>query len=233
MQLRVATLLVFSLSIPVSAQFSFKKVELRTSFASAEQGNKGQLIVNRERIRFVKKDRTEYFAIPADAVTEIFYSRVAGRRIKTAILISPLLLFSKGKKHYMTLSFDDKDKNVGAIEFKLHKSNYRGVLRTVEEVTDLELLYDQEGVKASEETVAGRSRSGSDSTRATVEISSSPPGAEIEIDGSFVGSSPRSKALAPGEYKIKLTQKGYKDWERKIAVEAGEALKIVADMDAK
>ena len=74
-----------------------------------------------------------------------FYSRVSGRRIGAAILVTPFLLFSKGRKHYMTVSFDDGGKQKGAIEFKLHKSNYRGVLRTVEQITDLTMKVDDEG----------------------------------------------------------------------------------------
>ena len=72
------------------------------------------------------KQRNEYFWIPSKSVTESFYSRVSGRRIGAAILISPLLLLTKGRKHYATLTFDDGADNVGAVEFKLHKSNYRG-----------------------------------------------------------------------------------------------------------
>ena len=33
--------------------------------------------------------------------------------------------------------------------------------------------------------------------------------------------------------QIKLTKKGYSDWERKIAVEAGETLEIDAELESK
>ena len=105
-------------------------------------------------------DNVDASSIPTTAVNEIFYSRVSGRRIGAAILVSPLLLFSKGRKHYMTLSFDDGGKQKGAIEFKLHKSNYRGVLRTVEQITDLTMKVDDEGIKDKEQTVATREASG-------------------------------------------------------------------------
>ena len=70
--------------------------------------------------------------------------------------VTPFLLFSKGRKHYLTVTFNDGADLVGAIEFKMHKSNYRGVLRTAEQVTGLTMLYDQEGVKDTEQTVAER-----------------------------------------------------------------------------
>ena len=139
-------------------QMAFKKVQLRTEFSGVDSGKKGVLTVTRSVIRFHKKNGETYFSIPSDAVTEVFYSRVSGRRIGAAILITPFLLFSKGKKHYMTLSFDDGKDQVGAVEFKLHKGNYRGCLRAIEQVTGKTLHDDQEGVKASEEGVAKRSR---------------------------------------------------------------------------
>jgi hypothetical protein len=137
-------------------QVSFDKVEIRTSMAAAKEGDEGRLIVDGESIKFVHKKGAEYFTIPTSAVKELFYSRVSGRRIGAAIMVTPLLLFSKGRKHYMTLSFNDKAKLVGAVEFKLHKSNYRPILRAVEEVTKLTMQYDQEGVKETEQKPAER-----------------------------------------------------------------------------
>ncbi len=149
------TTVILMTIVNVSAQMSFKKVECRTEYGKAEEGKKGKLIVDASHIRFVKGNKKEeYFSIPSKAVKEIFYSRVSGRRIGAAIIVSPLLLFSKGKKHYLILSFNDGKDLVGAVEFKLHKSNYRGVLRGIEEVTGLELKFDQEGIKDEKETVA-------------------------------------------------------------------------------
>ncbi len=216
-----------------AAEMSFKKLELRTNLGSGEQGKKGRLVVSGDSIRFVSNNgRTEYFRIPSDAVTDLFYSRVSGRRIKTAVFISPLLLFSKGKKHYMTVSFDDGKDLVGAVEFRLDKSNYRGVLHAVESVSGVPLEFDQEGIKDEKETLAaGGTANAASSTMATVEITSEPAGAEVEIDDSYAGSTPRTKPLKPGTYKIKVEQKGYKDWERQITVTAGEQVPIHATME--
>ena len=63
-----------------------------------------------------------------------------------------------------------------------------------------------------------------------MEINSNPKGAEIEIDGAFAGTTPRTKRLGPGEYKIKITINGYKSWERKIRVEAGEKIPIAGEL---
>ncbi len=39
------------------------------------------------------------------------YERSSHARIKTAILISPLALFSKGKKHWLTISYHNDDES--------------------------------------------------------------------------------------------------------------------------
>jgi len=234
--LRVIAVVLVCLLLPVElcAQMSFKKVEARTAYGKAEEGKKGKLIVDGNSSRFVKEknERDEYFTIPSDAVTEVFYSRVSGRRIKTAVfLIGPLGLFLKGKKHYMTLSFDDGSDIVGAVEFKLDKKNYRGILRAVEQVSDVDLVFDQEGIKDEKETVARRSDV--PSNMAVLDISSEPRDAEIEIDGTFAGTTPRTKRLNPGEYKIKISRNGYKNWERKIKVEANEEFPLSVQLEKK
>ncbi len=233
--LRVIAVVSVCLVLPVElcAQMSFKKVEVRTAYGKAEEGKKGKLIVSGNAIRFVKdNERDEYFSIPSDAVTELFYSRVSGRRIKTAIFVNIFLLFSKGKKHYLTLSFDDGGDIVGAVEFKLDKKNYRGILRAVEQVSGVNLVFDQEGIKDEEETVASRSGA-QNSNQAVLEITSEPRDAEIEIDGMFAGTTPRTKRVDPGEYKIKITRNGYKNWERKIKVEADEEFPISVHLERK
>ena len=117
-----ASFLMLTFAVSANGQMKFKDVQTRVAFGAAKQGNKGKLVIDAKRIRFVKdNEREEYFRIPADAVTELFYSRVSGRRIGAAIMLTPLLLFSKGRKHYLTITLDDGADLVGAVEFKLHK----------------------------------------------------------------------------------------------------------------
>ncbi len=236
--LTLVAVVVLSLvfSSPLAGQFTFDKVETRTAYGTAKEGNGGKLIIDAQAIRFTKNKGAEYFSIPTRAVSDLFYSRVSGRRIGAAILVTPFLLFSKGRKHYMTVTFNDGADLVGAAEFKLHKDNYRGVLRTVEQVTGKTMVYDQEGVKESEQSVATRStEQGTPATasngQGTLEIKSAPEGAEIDLDGAFIGNAPRSRSLSPGEHTVILKKKGYKDWERKVSVLAGETLTVTADME--
>ena len=55
-----------------------------------------------------------------------------------------------------------------------------------------------------------------------LQISSTPDGADIEIDGSFVGNTPSSVGVAPGQHDISVKKTGFKPWERKITVSSGQ-----------
>jgi|GEM_PF-2307610 len=227
-----AWLLALALSVPTAAQVRFEKATIQTAFGSAKRGNGGELVIDGRSVRFEKGD-SEYFSLSPKALTEIFYSRVSGRRIKTAMVVSPLLLLTKGHKHYLTMSFNDGEDAVGAVEFQLHKSNYRGVLRALEQATGLRAKYDQEGVKGPVQNAlwSGEERRPAPPRRALVAISSNPSGAEITIDDSFAGISPRKKQLSAGKYKIRFSMKGYADWERTIVVDAGQELTIEANLE--
>ena len=223
--------------LPLPAQMSFGKVELRTNYRSAGAGENGRLSVSRDRVRFTHRGHSRFTIEPA-AIMEIFYSRVAGRRIKSAIGVGIVffpagigLLFSKGKKHYVTLSFDEEGGEIGAVEFQLHKSNYRGTLRALEEVTGLTMMYDQEGVKASRETVASRGTSSRAVPNVVLSITSEPSLAEVYIDGSFNGLTPRKKAVEPGSYNIEVRKQGLKTWSQTVTVEPDQPLEVNAVLE--
>ena len=63
-----------------------------------------------------------------------------------------------------------------------------------------------------------------------LEISSTPVGADIEVNGSFVGNTPSSIHLEPGEYNVAVKKNGYSSWERKVKV-AGGNVTLVAELE--
>jgi hypothetical protein len=63
--------------------------------------------------------------------------------------------------------------------------------------------------------------------QATVTIAASDPGADIEINGAFVGSAPTSVKLAAGQY-IVTVRKGTQVWQRTLQVNAGSSVSLNA-----
>ncbi len=68
-------------------------------------------------------------------------------------------------------------------------------------------------------------------SKAAAEVTSEPAGAETYVDGAFSGSTPSKLQLTVGEHTIKVTRPGYKDWERKVSIEAGSAKTLHAILE--
>lgn len=68
-------------------------------------------------------------------------------------------------------------------------------------------------------------------TQASLSVTSTPPGAEIEMNGRFVGSTPSTLKANPGTYKLAIKRNGFKSWERELQVEAGASVTIHAELD--
>ena len=68
--------------------------------------------------------------------------------------------------------------------------------------------------------------------QASLVIGSTPPGADIEIDGSFVGNTPSTITVAPGPHEITVKKKGFADWSRKLSVTGG-SIHLDAELEAE
>ncbi|QOY89829.1 PEGA domain-containing protein [Paludibaculum fermentans] len=74
--------------------------------------------------------------------------------------------------------------------------------------------------------VNGAARSGT----IAVPITSEPPGAEIEVDGMFVGSTPSTVKMAPGERVVRV-KKGGLVWSRKLSLQDGVNITLHAILE--
>lgn len=62
-------------------------------------------------------------------------------------------------------------------------------------------------------------------------ITSDPAYAEVHLGNNFNGLTPRTKQVAPGEYEISVTKKGFTSWTKTVTVPAGETLTIHAELE--
>jgi len=54
-----------------------------------------------------------------------------------------------------------------------------------------------------------------------VTVASMPVGADIEVDGSFVGNTPSTITLPTGDHMVTVSRNGYRTWERKMKSNGG------------
>lgn len=88
-------------------------------------------------------------SIPYDRVTSLEYGQKAGRRLGLGIAVSPLFLFSKKRRHYLTIGYvDENNKQQGAV-FELGKDIIHSTLTALESKTGKKIEYEDEEAKKS------------------------------------------------------------------------------------
>lgn len=88
-------------------------------------------------------------AVPYNSVNLIEYGLRVNRRYVAAVLISPVLLLSKKRSHFVTVGYADADGRQQAMVFQVDKGDVRAVLVSLEARTGRKVEYqDEEARKA-------------------------------------------------------------------------------------
>ena len=108
----------------------------------------GQLIVTDEDLLHFRHSGGSV-RIPFRKINSLEYGQQVSRRVAEAVLISPLMLLAKKRRHYLTVGFVDSDGHQQALVFQINKGAVRTVLAGLEARTGLRVEYqDQEARKA-------------------------------------------------------------------------------------
>jgi len=87
--------------------------------------------------------------IPYARMNLIEYGQQVDRRLALALVLSPVFLLSKARKHYLTVGFTDEAGAQQAIVFRVDKDSIRAALVALEARSGLKVRYqDQEARKA-------------------------------------------------------------------------------------
>jgi len=95
--------------------------------------------------RFVYKGGE--LAIPYKSITSIEYGQKAGRRVAVAIMVSPVALLSKKRKHYLTLGYTDAKGASQGVVIELGKDIVRTSLVTLETRSGKKVEYESDEAK--------------------------------------------------------------------------------------
>jgi hypothetical protein len=88
-------------------------------------------------------------AIPYDRINVLEYGQKAGRRLGLAIAVSPIALFSKKRKHFLTVNYMDADEKQQAAVFELGKDVVRTTMATLEARSGKKIEYQDEEARKS------------------------------------------------------------------------------------
>lgn len=201
--------------VPVIAKGAQAVGTVTTAEPKKSMGRGGKLDVNIDSVRLVDGEKAALSATKSEKGGGHTGAMTAGM-VGAAIVFfpaAPLLLFIHGKD--ITIP--------------------EGTVITAFVAGDdkLDMAKFAPGGAAVTTTVAGGAAPNAGGVQmASLAVESSVPGADIEIDGSFVGNTPSTLSVTPGQHTVVVKKKGYVDWSRRMNV-AGNSVRLNADLTAK
>ncbi|HMD70947.1 MAG TPA: hypothetical protein VKF41_06360 [Bryobacteraceae bacterium] len=94
--------------------------------------------------------RTE-LSIPYRKIDTLEYGQNVSRRVALAVAISPLLLLSKSRQHFVTIGYEDAEGQRQALVFRVGKGDIRTVMAGLEARTGQRFTFlDDEARKAGQ-----------------------------------------------------------------------------------
>ncbi len=118
-----------------------------TSAAFKEKQSGRLITADPLTLRFQTKAHT--VEIPYDRIHTLEYGQKVDRRYVSAVLISPLFLLAKARKHFLTIGYDDAEGRTQALIFQVDKSDVRSTLVSLEARTGRKVAFqDDEARKA-------------------------------------------------------------------------------------
>jgi len=118
------------------------------TLAAMEAGMEGRLSAA-DPVSLVFATRRAALRIPYERINLIEYGQRVDRRLLEAILISPLLILSKKRAHYLAIGYQSEDGRQEAVLLRVDKNAIRAVLVSLEARTGLRVTYmDAEARKA-------------------------------------------------------------------------------------
>lgn len=235
---------------------SFDKVRYNGGSVDSKVNPKdwgNHLTVTSDTITLALKDGKS-LDIPAKAVTSLSYGQEAHRRVGTmvalAVLLAPVALFGlfhKTRLHYIGIQYATPDGKTAGILLQGDKNNYRAILVALQGVTGVPVSVGEKdreyvpvGVKADVTRGGGEGKAAeskpaeskpSEPAKGAVNVLSNPAGADVLVDGEFVGNCPAALKLAPGKHTVNVKMPGYKDWSREITVQSGSEVQLTANLE--
>jgi len=104
-------------------------------------------MTDEEALLFLCREAT--IRVPYNQVNVLEYGQHVSRRIAVAVLISPMLLLSKKRAHFLTIGFTDDHGRQQALVLEVSKAEVRAMLVSLEARTGRRVEYqDEEARKA-------------------------------------------------------------------------------------
>ncbi|MEO8360276.1 MAG: hypothetical protein ABI672_09625 [Vicinamibacteria bacterium] len=136
-----------SLAVPVYAVKKGQAKFMGGTIKSIAEKAEGPIdLTNEKRLTFFPKN-SAVLEIPWDRVSQLEYGQNVARRWRSAILLSPLALFSKSRKHFITITYQDQNKAEQAVVLEFDNDDIRMVLASLKARTLQTIIMQDEEAK--------------------------------------------------------------------------------------
>lgn len=141
----IAVFLVICLLAPVTfASVGSHEAEYVGGTATTIKGGTDGKVSADDEKTYVFAYKAGTLKIPYDRVEGLEYGQKAGRRLGLALTISPWLLLSKKRKHFLTISWKDENDKDQAAVFEIGKDIIRVQLATLQARTGRKIEYQDD-----------------------------------------------------------------------------------------
>jgi len=106
--------------------------------------NAGGVIRTTDELFFLFQTKRTLVSVPYAHINLIEYGQKVDRRYVLAIVVSPLFLMSKSRRHFLTIGYEDENGRQQALVFQVEKSDIRTVLACLEARTGQKVTYQDD-----------------------------------------------------------------------------------------
>lgn len=145
-----ATLIVVFLmeSLVFAGLGSDKAMYVGGTVNSIKEGSEGTASAKDENT-FVFQYQGGKLEIPYDRIDDLEYGQKAGRRLGVAIAVTWVALFSKKRRHFLTIGYKDANDKQQAAVFELGKNTVRVTLASLEARTGRKVDFEDDEARKS------------------------------------------------------------------------------------
>lgn len=144
----LSLILLFLVEFPAMAAVSGHEVMyVGGTITKLPEATMGVADMANEEAMIFKSDKGN-FEIPYKSITSLEYGQKAGRRVGVAIVITVWALFSKKRKHFLTIGFTDKDNKPQGVVLEIAKGRAKSFITIIEARSGKKVEYESEEAKA-------------------------------------------------------------------------------------
>lgn len=117
------------------------------TLASMPDRTEGPIDLKGEDKLVFKPAKVRRLEIPWSSIEELEYGQKVARRWRTAILISPVALLARARKHFVTVTYKDSEGKDQAVVFEFPKGDIRQNLTILKTRSGKEITFQDEEAK--------------------------------------------------------------------------------------